>query len=114
MFVCSVQVTFIACFVCPRKKDPSSVVLPEVSYFPCLGFLSFSSPGLRVLRAEDVTFVQFIEVNCDFGLFDIHSCVSCGQVKPVASGMSSSTTSYRFICYLFTSGPCLQYNFLLE
>ena len=22
----------------PRKKDPSSVVLPEVSYFPCFGF----------------------------------------------------------------------------
>ena len=25
----------------PRKKGPSSVVLPEFSYFPCLGFFKF-------------------------------------------------------------------------
>ena len=27
--------------ICPRKKDLSSLVLPEVSYFPCLGFWAF-------------------------------------------------------------------------
>ena len=45
----------------PWKKDPSSMVLPEVSYFPCLGFLEYFLTWSEGLRAEDVTTVQSLK-----------------------------------------------------
>ena len=45
----------------PRKKDPSSLVLPEVSYFPCLGFFKFLLNRFEGPREEDITSVQFCE-----------------------------------------------------
>ena len=45
-FSCSVQVTSESC---PSQEEgSSSVVLPRVPCFPCLGLLSVSSPGSRV------------------------------------------------------------------
>uniref|UniRef100_A0A3Q3XC30 Uncharacterized protein n=1 Tax=Mola mola TaxID=94237 RepID=A0A3Q3XC30_MOLML len=41
--------------------DPSSVALPEVSYFPCLGFFKFFLTRFEGLRAENVTSVQFVK-----------------------------------------------------
>ena len=50
----------------PRKKEPSSMVLREVSYFPCLGFfvvffLSFLSHPVWVIRIKNVTFLQCVK-----------------------------------------------------
>ena len=59
MFLWSVLVTFIVTSVHPRKKDPPSVVPPEVSYFPCLGFFKLRLRFVG-LRAEDVTTVQSV------------------------------------------------------
>ena len=46
-------------YVGPWEKDPSSVVVPEVSDFLCLGFLKFFLTWFEGLRTEDVTSVQF-------------------------------------------------------
>ena len=49
--------------VCPRMKDPSSVVLPEVSQFSLFRvyFFKFFLTWFEVLRAEDVISVQFVK-----------------------------------------------------
>ena len=61
MLLHSVQVTFIARCVCPRKKDPSSGS-SEVSfcYFFSL-FRVFKIFLFEDLRADDVTSVKFVK-----------------------------------------------------
>ena len=47
----------------PRKKDPPSVVPPEVSYLPCLFiFFQFFHTCSKGLSAEGVTSVQSVIV----------------------------------------------------
>lgn len=46
----------------PKKKDPSSMALPEDSYFPCVGFKIFFPHSLgEILRVEGVTSEQFVK-----------------------------------------------------
>ena len=63
MLLCSVQPTSIALL---------SSVLPEVAYFPGLGFLSFSSTGSRVL-GQRASYLNSLskprEVIGDIGLY---------------------------------------------
>ena len=62
--------------VCPKKKDPSSLVLPEVSYFPSLGFLKFFLTWFKSLRAEDVTSLQCVKISqLDFMQIEILGCI---------------------------------------
>ena len=55
--VCDIYCTSVR----PRKKAPSSVVVPEVSFFPCLGYLKLFLTRFEGLRAEDVISVKFVK-----------------------------------------------------
>ena len=63
MLLCSVQLTSSACLsVCLRKKDPSSVVPPEIFYFPILVFfLKIFFTQFKGQRVEDVTSVPSVK-----------------------------------------------------
>ena len=52
--------------VCSRKKDPSSVVPPEASYFPCLGFFFQSKPSVIMCKFR----LWAIEMKFDLFWFD--------------------------------------------
>ena len=58
----------------PRKKDPSSVVLPEVSYFPCLGFFKFFPKRFKGLRAEMSQLYSLSKPSEMFVNFDFRLC----------------------------------------
>ncbi len=91
--------------VCPRERDPSSVVLSEVSYFSLTlsidsGFCNFFLTWWEGLRTEDVTPVQLMkphEINCNLRFWAIQKEIWLTDWKGVLKSWLRFSSAHRFV-----------------